>query len=133
MRRVKIIQLTFKLRKRKKTTLLMDVGVCMSVCLCVCLHIAYVNLNFWPMRFVWYHAFYIGCSFKKNWSVHTCQRGLLSVLDGSYKSLNLRNSDQTAQLSVACSAFLKWVVTMPHSVASVLGLHCLLRAVCLNS
>ena len=42
----------------------MYVGVCMSVCSWVCLGIAYayVNLNFWPTRFVWYRTFYIGYS-----------------------------------------------------------------------
>ena len=42
----------------------MYVGVCMSVCSCVCLRIAYayVNLNYWLTRFLWYRAFYIGYS-----------------------------------------------------------------------
>ena len=70
----------------------MYVGVCMSVCSCVCLRIAYayVNLNFWPTRFLWYRAFYISYFFYLYKLNHTLR-------------LLLQKNGQSAHAGAACS------------------------------
>ena len=102
-----------KKKKKKKTNCY--IGACMFVrmfayCICVCKpkFLAYailmvLHILHW-LAIPILHCFLILYKLnhtlrllpQNDWSVRTCQRGLLSVPDSSYNSRNPRSSDQTA-------------------------------------